>query len=185
MAAQRVTRARWLAVVALAALALAWFALHWVRSREALAPRVQADSTAAGVRSVRLYFAAPTGDSLVVEPREVVEAATLHERVAGLVAELDRGPRGGGVAALPAGTAALHVFLDDQGLMTLDLSRAFQRGFRGGSGGEYLAIASLVRTLSTNVPEVKRILIVCGGHPIATLGGHLPLDQPLDVNDWP
>jgi hypothetical protein len=32
---------------------------------------------------------------------------------------------------------------------------------------------------------VKRVLIVCGGRPLATLGGHLPLDQPLDVNDWP
>ena len=50
---------------------------------------------------------------------------------------------------------------------------------------EYLAVASLVRTLGANLPEVKRILIVCGGRPMATLGGHLPLDQPLDVNDWP
>jgi hypothetical protein len=178
-------RARWAVVAALAVLALVWLGLHWKRSREASVAPVAADSAAAGVRSAQLYFAAQTGDSLVVEPREVLEAATLHDRVVGLVAELDRGPRGVGVAALPAGTSALHVFLDDQGLMTLDLSRAFARGFRGGSGGEYLAIASLVRTIGANVPEVRRILIVCGGRPIATLGGHLPLDQPLDVNDWP
>ena len=25
------------------------------------------------------------------------------------------------------------------------------------------------------------MLLVCGGRPIATLGGHLPLDRPLDV----
>ena len=178
-------RARWLVATGLVVLALAWLGVHWARNREAPAPRVEADSTAAGVRSVRLYFAAPSGDSLVVEPREVVEAGTLHERVAGLVAELDRGPRGDGVAALPAGTAALHVFLDEHGLLTHDLSRAFQQGFRGGSGAEYLAIASLVRTLGANLPEVKRVLIVCGGRPIATLGGHLPLDEPLDVHDWP
>jgi hypothetical protein len=36
-----------------------------------------------------------------------------------------------------------------------------------------------------NLPEVKRVLLVCGGQPIETLGGHLPLDQPLDVQDWP
>jgi hypothetical protein len=178
-------RVRWAAVAALAVLALAWFGLHWKRSRDASLAPAAADSAAAGVRSARLYFAAETGDSLVVEPREVLESATLHDRVVGLVAELDRGPRGAGVAALPAGTAALHVFLDDHGLMTLDLSRAFARGFHGGSGGEYLAIASLVRTLGANVPEVKHVLIVCGGRPLATLGGHLPLDQPLDVNDWP
>jgi hypothetical protein len=180
-----VNRRRLLILAGIAVLALGWFAFQWVRTRDQRSPGVAADSTAAGVRSVRLYFAAPSGDSLVVEPREVVEAATLRERVAGLVAELDRGPRGEGVAALPAGTAALHVFLDERGVLTLDLSRAFAQGFRGGSGAEYLAIASLVRTIGDNVPDVKRILIVCGGRPIATLGGHLPLDQPLDVNDWP
>jgi hypothetical protein len=178
-------RGRIAVLTGLAVLALAWFAIHWVRTRDLRAPAVAADSTAAGVRSARLYFAAPTGDSLVAEPREVVEATTLRERVAGLVAELDRGPRGDGVAALPAGTAALHVFLDERGLLTLDLSRAFQQGFRGGSGAEYLAVASLVRTLGANIPEVQRVQIVCGGRPITTLGGHLPLDQPLDVNDWP
>jgi hypothetical protein len=170
----------WILVVA----ALGWFGWHWAR-RDTVGPGTSADSTAAGVRSARLYFAAPAGDTLVVEPRELVESATLHDRVATLVAELDRGPRGNGVAALPAGTAALHVFIDDRGLLTVDLSRAFRQGFKGGSSAEYLAIASLVRTLGANLPEVKRVLIVCGGQPIATLGGHLPLDQPLDVNDWP
>ena len=176
---------RLIIVVALVLAGVAWFGWQWTVRRAARPVAVAADSTAAGVRSARLYFAAASGDSLVVESRELVEAAGVSERVAGLVAELDRGPRGSGVAALPAGTAALHVFLDDRGLLTLDLSRAFQRGFRGGSGAEYLAVASLVRTLGANVPEAKRVLIVCGGRPIPTLGGHLPLDQPLDITDWP
>ncbi len=176
---------RRLLLLALAFVALAWFGWRWTQRRNAPPPGVAADSSATGVRSARLYFASASGDSLVAEPRELLEAASLRERVAGLVAELDRGPRGAGVAALPAGTAALHVFLDERGLLTLDLSRAFQQGFHGGSGAEYLAVASLVRTLGANLPEVRRVLIVCGGRPIATLGGHLPLDQPLDVNDWP
>ena len=50
--------------------------------------------------------------------------------------------------------------------MTLDLSRAFQQGFRGGSTAEYLAVASLVRTIGANLPEVKRVLLVCGGAPL-------------------
>jgi spore germination protein GerM len=165
---------------------LAWAGWHWLRRGPApIAPGAAADSVGAGVRAVRLYFAAPDGDGLVVEPREMVEAASLHAEVVALVAELDHGPRAAGTAALPAGTSVLHVFLDDRGLMTLDLSRAFQHGFRGGSGAEYLAIASLVRTVSANLPEVKRVRILCGGEPLATLGGHLPLDEPLDVSDWP
>ena len=144
-----------------------------------------ADSGRAGVKTVRLYFGAVSGDSLVNEPREMVETTTLHDRVAGLVGELDLGPRGRGVAVLPAGTSVLHVYLDDHGLMTLDLSGAFRQRFRGGSSTEYLAIASLVRTLGANVPEAKRLLVVCAGRPIVTLGGHLPLDRPLDIGDWP
>ena len=44
--------------------------------------------------------------------------------------------------------------------------------------------ALLVRS-AANVPQVRRVLIVVGGEPVATLGGHLPLDRPLEVSDWP
>src|SRR5213075_813296 len=84
------------------------------------------------------------------------------------------------VAALPAGTSVLHVYLDDHGLMTLDLSGAFRQRFRGGSSTEYLAIASLVRTLGANLPEVKRLLVVCGGRAIASLRAHVGLVRPVD-----
>jgi hypothetical protein len=166
---------------------LAWAAWRWTQ-REAPAPAPLAaasDSTHAGVKAARLFFADASGDSLVGEAREMIEPGTLHERVAALVAELDRGPHGRGIAALPAGTSVLRVYLDDRGLMTLDLSRAFEQGFHGGSSAEYLAIASLVRTIGANLPEVKRLLIVCNGDPLATLGGHIPLDQPLEITDWP
>lgn len=143
------------------------------------------DTASAGLRAARLFFASAAGDSLVSESHDLTEAGTLHDRVAALIDELDRGPRGAAVATLPAGTTLLHVYLDDRGLMTLDLSRAFVTGFHGGSSSEYLTVASLVRTVSANVPEVRRMQIVCGGQPIATLGGHLPLDRPLDVQDWP
>jgi spore germination protein GerM len=104
--------------------------------------------------------------------------------VVALVDELNRGPREGGVAALPAGTAVLNVYADDDGLLTLDLTRAFLQGFQGGSSAEYLALASLVRTLGANMPEVRRVQIACGGAPLLTLGGHLPLDRPLEVTEW-
>ena len=39
--------------------------------------------------------------------------------------------------------------------------------------------------VAANVPEAKRIRIVCGGAAISTLGGHFPLDRPLDPDDWP
>ena len=143
------------------------------------------DSASTGVRSARLYFGASDGNGLTLETRELMDAPGVHARVAALVAELDRGPHGGGVAVLPEGTYVLHAYLNDQGLLTLDLSRAFTQGFRGGSTSEWLAVASLIRTLGDNLPEVKRVLLVCGGAPIATLGGHIALDRPLEVSEWP
>jgi len=177
---------RWVVSLGLIAV-LAWLAwqVSVRRSNRVVAMPATPDSVGAGVRAVRLYFASSDGDSLIAEPRELVESASFHDRVAMLVAELDRGPRGRGVAALPAGTSVLHAYLDERGLLTLDLSGAFHQGFRGGSSAEYLAIASLMRTLGANLPEVHRVLIVCAGRPLATLGGHLPLDRPLDVSDWP
>ena len=175
----------WIGLLGIAV--LAWLGWNWTRVRPGATPAAPtaADSTGAGVKAIRLYFGAANGDSLVAESREMIEPSGLHDRVASLVAELDRGPRGRGVAVLPAGTSVLRVFLDERGLMTLDLSGAFRQRFRGGASAEYLAVASLMRTLGANVPEARRVLIICAGRPIATLGGHLPLDRPLDISDWP
>lgn len=145
---------------------------------------VEADSTAAGLRSVALWFGSSAGDQLASEVRDLPDEADLHARAAALVAALEEGPRHGGVRVLAAGTALLHSYLDDTGLLTLDLSPPFRQGFRGGARTEELALASLVRTISANIPEAKRIRLVCGGAPLTSLAGHFPLDQPLDPDDW-
>ena len=143
------------------------------------------DSTGAGLRAITPWFASPEGDSLVSESREMPERPGLHERVAALVAALEQGPREAGARTLPEGTMLLHAFLDDAGLLTLDLSRPFRQGFQGGARAEELTLGSLVRTIATGVPDAKRIRIVCAGVSLPTLGGHFPLDQPLDPDDWP
>jgi Sporulation and spore germination len=145
---------------------------------------VSTDSLGGGMRTMRLFFASPDADSLIVETREIAEPSGPHETVAALVAELDRGPRERGVAVLPAGTSVLDVFAGDRGQLTVDLSRAFLQGFHGGSSAEYLAVATLVRTLGANMPDVRTVQIVCGGTPIVTLGGHVRLDRPLVIGEW-
>ena len=166
---------------------LAWAAWRWsLRSGEVtVVDPAASDTTGTGFQSARLWFVAPSGDGLVSEPREVIEQTGLHERVAALLDELVRGPTGAGLTLLPARTSLRHAYLDDRGLLTLDLSGAFRSGFRGGAGAEELVVGALVRTLGDNLPEVKWVMIVCEGAPLVSLGGHLPLDRPLELADWP
>ena len=96
---------------------LAWAAWRYSGPRPVETSGSSPDSAGVGIKATRLYFASPTGDSLVSESRELPEAQSLHERVTALVSELDRGPTAGGVAALPAGTSVIHVYLDDRGLL--------------------------------------------------------------------
>lgn len=179
-------RARVLLVTGLVLIAatFAWFA--WQR-REASSGSgsTSADTTGMPLRVARLYFASPDGERLLEEPRELPEVPNLHPRVAMLVAALSQGPAGEGVRTLPVGTRVQHSYLDGEGVLTLDLSRAFRQGFQGGALAEEMAIGSLVRTVAAGVPEARRVRIVCGGRPLATLGGHFPLDRPLDPDDWP
>jgi germination protein M len=179
-------RARWLAVGALLIAVLAWAAWRWsARVPATPAPGPAAADSAAGFRSVRLWFVSPSGDSLVSEPREVIEQTALHDRVATLLDELERGPSGPGVTLVPAGTSLRAAYLDDRGLLTVDLSGTFRARFRGGAGAEELVTAALVRTLCDDLSEVKRVRIVVNGMPLASLAGHLPLDQPLGPEEGP
>jgi hypothetical protein len=176
---------RRLILIGVVLIAVALLAQRLIQQPPADAPAVSLpDTTETGLRSVTLLFASATGDRLTSEVRELPEETELHARVAALVAALEQGPRQGGVRALPAGTALLHSYLDEAGLLTLDLSPPFRQGFRGGARAEELALASLVRTIAANVPEVRRIRLACGGQPLTTLAGHFPLDQPLDPEDW-
>ena len=152
------------------------------RSTGALTVR---DTTHEEALTVRLFFASPGGDSLAEEARDLVSRPGLHERVESLILELARGSRSGGVALLAPGTALRHVYLDHRGLMTLDLTPAFHDRFQGGSTAEYLTVSSLARTLFANVPEAQRVRLVCGGEPLATLGGHIACDLPFDRSDFP
>ncbi len=180
-------RARWVVLGCLVLAVLAWAVWQWSRlaGGPAAPGSAAADSTNSGFRSVRLWFVAASGDSLVSEPREVIEQTDLHERVAVLVDELARGSTRGALSLLPPATTVRHVYLDENGRLTLDLSAAFRSGFHGGAGAEELVVAALVRTLADGLPEVTKVLIVCEGTPLASLGGHLPLDRPLDPADWP
>jgi hypothetical protein len=45
-----------------------------------------------------------------------------------------------------------------------------------------LTLRSIMQTLVTNVPEIKRVQILIGGREVETLAGHLDIRRPLDTS---
>ena len=162
--------------------------LFWYfRHREAPGPAPAAGevSLPRGTRSVTLFFAAASGDSLVSEQRQILESDRVSETVQTLITELVRGPSaGGGRPLFPAGITVRHVFFDESGDVYVDFSSGLATRFRGGSTAEYLLLASLVRTLALNLPTVTAVTVTVDARPVATLGGHFSLEGPLAVSEW-
>jgi spore germination protein GerM len=82
---------------------------------------------------------------------------------------------------LGAGSEIRDVYLVDPGLAVIDVNAAFADGHRSGVLVEELTVASLVQTLSTNIPGIARVKILVEGNERDTLAGHADLSNFYDV----
>ncbi len=139
-----------------------------------------------GSRSITLYFGAADAERLVSEPREVAVSQEFLDQVTAVLRELSAGPDSeGAVSCLPSGTIIEEVFFDDIiRVLYVDFNQMLVAGHPGGSSGEYFTIASVVRTLGANFPEIAGVQFLVGGLEIETLAGHLTADEPFWVDDW-
>ena len=76
---------------------------------------------------------------------------------------------------LGPGSEVRNVYLVDPGLAVVDLNAAFADGHRSGVLVEQLTIASLLGTLSSNIPGVTHLKVLVDGKERDTLAGHLDL----------
>ena len=83
---------------------------------------------------------------------------------------------------LPQGSDIRSVYLVDPGLAVIDLNAAFADGHRSGVLSEELTIASLIQTLSANVPGILKVKILVDGKQRDTLAGHADLSNFFDVS---
>lgn len=83
---------------------------------------------------------------------------------------------------LGPGADVRNVYLVDPGLAVIDLNSAFADGHRSGILVEELTVASLVQTLSTNIPGVTRVKILVDGKERETLAGHADLSRFYDIS---
>ena len=67
-------------------------------------------------------------------------------------------------------------------LAVIDTNAAFADNHRSGVLVEELTVASLVETLSANIPGITRVRILVDGKSRDTLAGHADLSDFYDVN---
>jgi len=129
--------------------------------------------------SVKLFFLAPDQPALLIEDREVAYSADLARQVRTVVEELVKGPQKGLVGTLPPETKVIDTFVTSAGIAYVDLSKEVAQKHPGGSKGELLSVYSVVNSLTSNFPAVKRVQIVVEDRQVPTLAGHVDLTRPL------
>src|SRR5258708_31482849 len=72
-------------------------------------------------------------------------------------------------------------YLGEPGLAVIDVNAAFADGHRSGVLSEELTVASLIQTLSANLPGILKVKILVEGKERQTLAGHADLSSFYDV----
>lgn len=131
-----------------------------------------------GSAVVTLFFAAPDGEGLVREGREVLLEESLEEGVRSVVEELISGPVGDLAPTLPASTRVLGVQVVGE-VARVDLGGELRESLPSGSSSEMAALYSIVDTVAVNFPAIKAVQFLIEGVEVAELKGHLDLSAPL------
>jgi spore germination protein GerM len=129
--------------------------------------------------NVKLFFQAADRPGLVIEERPVTFSTDLSRQLRGVVEELVRGSKIGLGPTLAPETKVLDVFVTARGVAYVDLSKQVVTGHPGGSEAERMTVYSVVNSLSTSFPAVKRVQILVEDKPAETLAGHVDLTRPL------
>jgi spore germination protein GerM len=143
------------------------------------------DSIAPGESAVpgeelSIWFASRQEDALISEKRRVPPLSTPFDRAKMSLQELIAGPKSEASGTVSPEVKIRELFIDDQGTAYIDFSEALSRTHPGGAWTEMLTLRSILQTLMSNVPEIKRVQILIEGHEVDTLAGHIDIRRPLD-----
>jgi spore germination protein GerM len=180
---------RQIAIIGLAALVVlaggVWLVTRTPKAPEAPEPK-SVETVPEGTRNVTLYFAAVDEPGIETETRELAVGRRMDEQVRQVVDALIAGPSGSrSISAIPKGTQLLSVMVDaDSGTVYLDFSSELVAAHPGGSAAEYCTVASIVRTVGENFPELLGVQLLVDGSQVESIAGHVRVDQPLYIREW-
>ncbi len=109
----------------------------------------------------------------------------MEDRVKDVVEALLNGPEELRYTPIPKGTHLIRIFLDQNGIVYLDLSEDVRENHPGGTWGEMMTIYSLVNTVMDNFHTIKGVKILIMGKEIETLKGHIDTRYPFSFRDHP
>lgn len=128
---------------------------------------------------VVLYFADDEAMYLTPELREIkLEAGrTLPQAI---LSELIKGPlESGHFSTLPKTTQLLSLEVR-QGIAYVNLSSQFEQDYPGGTTGEFMALGSIIRSL-TELPSINAVQFLIEGKRVEVLAkGHVDLSNPAE-----
>ena len=126
-----------------------------------------------------LYVPSLSSRMLVAESRPIKWAPAAADRVREVLLALAEGPNQRLGHPLAAATTVRAVFLTLDGTAYVDLSSDLVSGTYPGIEAESLAVYSIVNSITTNVPAVKRVKILIQGQEVDTLEGHADLTEAI------
>jgi spore germination protein GerM len=126
-----------------------------------------------------LFFPSLSERKLVAESRPVKWAPAAPDRVRQVLLALAEGPRQGLGHPLAALTNVRAVFLTAEGTAYVDLSNDLLSSISPGIETESLSVYSMVDSITTNIPSVKRVKILIQGQEVETLEGHADLTDAV------
>jgi spore germination protein GerM len=130
-------------------------------------------------KNVVLYFSDDDGEYLIGERDRITKRDRVEEEAKELISELIRGPKGKLIPTLPPQTKLLNLHVDEKGVAKVSFSKAFAGDHPGGSSAEIMTVYSVVNSLTTNFPQIKRVQILVEGKETESIAGHLSLRRPI------
>lgn len=146
---------------------------------QVLAPPI---STATDVVVKAKIFWAAGPDKVAPVEIDLPLSADPVERSRQLLQALATNPPTPGQRTIPASAVLLGFYILPDGTAVADFSDTLSSEMPSGIVSEAIAVNSIVQTLASNVPALRRLKILIHGQEVETLAGHVDLTGFFDLN---
>lgn len=131
-------------------------------------------------RRVKLFFLSAARDGMLEpEDRDIHVSSQATDEAKQIVAELIKGSKDGKGPVLPLETKLRGVFLCNDGLILVDLTREVSDQHPGGLTQEVATVYAIVNSLTENIPAILKVQILIDGRESETLAGHVDISKPI------